>query len=71
MYNCIMYNFSTNKQKQKLQVLTLPKDILYVLTALHFHFSIRIFVLCSFVWYSMVFSNQFVPYVWFQTFGYF
>ena len=33
----------TNKQKQKLQVLTLPGYVLYFLTALYFHISIRIF----------------------------
>ena len=33
----------TNRQKQKLQVLTLPGYVLYFLTALYFHISIRIF----------------------------
>ena len=35
--------YGTNKQKQKLQVLTLLSDVLYFLTALYFHISIRIF----------------------------
>ena len=33
----------TNKQKQKLQVLTFPGYVLHFLTALYFHISIRIF----------------------------
>ena len=37
--NCV----GTNKQKQKLQVLTLPGYDLYFPTALHFHISIQIF----------------------------
>ena len=32
-----------NKQKQKLQALTLPGYVLYFITALYFHISIRIF----------------------------
>ena len=35
--------YGTNKQKQKLQVLTLLSHVLYFLTALYFHISIRIY----------------------------
>ena len=42
-YLLIVSGFSTNKQEQKLQVLTLPGYVLYFLTALYFHISIQIF----------------------------
>ena len=43
LLNIIKCYIGTNKQKQKLQVLTLPGYVLYFLTALYFHTSIRIF----------------------------
>ena len=43
LFNIIECYIDTNKQKQKLQVLTLPGYVLYFLTALYFHISIRIF----------------------------
>ena len=43
LLNIIWCDIGTNKQKEKLQVLTLPGYVLYFLTALHFHISIRIF----------------------------
>ena len=43
LFNIIYCYIGTNKQKQKLQVLTLPGYVLYFLTALYFHISIRIF----------------------------
>ena len=38
-----MLHTGTNKQKQKLQVLTFPGYVLHFLTALYFHISIQIF----------------------------
>ena len=43
LLNIISYYIGTNKQKQKLEVLTLPGYVLYFLTALYFHISILIF----------------------------
>ena len=43
LLNLIWCYIGTNKQKEKLQVLTLPGYVLYFLTALHFHISTRIF----------------------------
>ena len=43
LLNIISCYIGTNKQKQKLEVLTLPGYVLYFLTALYFHISILIF----------------------------
>ena len=43
LLNIIWCYIGTNKQKQKLQVLTLPGYVLYFLTTLYFHISIWIF----------------------------
>ena len=43
LFNIIECYIDTNKQKQKLQVLTLSGYVLHFLTALYFHMSIRIF----------------------------
>ena len=45
----------TKKQKEKLQVLTLSGYVLCFLTALYFHISTRIFKICLFVLYLIVF----------------
>ena len=46
--------YGTNKQKQKLQVLTLLSYVLYFLTVLYFHISIQIF--CN-VFICLVFDS--------------
>ena len=43
LLNIIQCYIGKNKQKKKLQVLTLPGYVLYFVTALYFHVSIRIF----------------------------
>ena len=43
LLNIILCYIGTNKQKEKLQMLTLPGYDLYFLTALYFHISIRTF----------------------------
>ena len=43
LFNIIKCYIGTNKQKEKLKVLTLPGYVLYFLTALYFHISIQIF----------------------------
>ena len=43
LLNIISRYIGTNKQKEKLQVLTFLGYVLYFLTALHFHISTRIF----------------------------
>ena len=45
MLNIISCYIGTNKQKNKLQLPTLPGNVLYFLTALYFHISVRI--LCN------------------------
>ena len=43
LLNIIQCYIGVNEQKQKMQELTLPFYILYILTALYFHFLIQIF----------------------------
>ena len=72
LLNIIQCYIGTNKQKEKLRIVTLPGYVLYLLTPLYFHISTRIFYnLFIYFVFDSLFCYRLFSNVLFQRFDYF